>query len=110
MPALLRLAWLLTAGVIAPSLPIPVRQRRLAREKPQILAWVYERPGGGRGFGFSGGHFHRNWANGDYRKLVINAVVWLAKIDVPADGVDSVITEADLSAHLDDKPRKRTTQ
>lgn len=54
---------------------------------PEHLAWVYQRPDGGRGFGFTGGHFHWNWANDNLRKLVLNAIVWVARADVPADGV-----------------------
>lgn len=56
---------------------------------PQIMAWSFERPNGGRGFGFTGGHMHRNWMNDDFRKLVLNAIVWAAKIDVPKNGVNS---------------------
>jgi hypothetical protein len=26
------------------------------------MAWAYERPNGGRGFGFTGGDIHKNWA------------------------------------------------
>ncbi len=56
---------------------------------PQIMAWAIERPDGGRGFGFTGGHMHRNWMNDDFRKLVLNAIVWTAKIQVPKNGVPS---------------------
>ena len=38
---------------------------------------------GGRGIGFVGGHYHRNWAIDDFRKLVLNSIVWLARADVP---------------------------
>jgi hypothetical protein len=31
-------------------------------------------------------------------------VLWLAKMDVPANGVESHVTEADLAANLDPKP------
>lgn len=55
----------------------------------QHVAWVYEREGGGRGFGFTGGHFHRNWQQDDFRKLVLNALVWVAKGNVPDGGVVS---------------------
>ena len=48
--------------------------------------WAVERPDGGRGFGFTGGHFHDNWANDDVRKVVLNALVWVTKLDVPAGG------------------------
>ena len=68
------------------------------------MAWAAERPGGGRGFGFTGGHFHKGWANNDQRKLVLNAILWTAKADVPANGVESVVTEEDLKQNLDPKP------
>lgn len=63
-----------------------VRARKGAAE---VLAWVYERPGGGRGFGFTGMHTHWTWAQDSYRKSVLNALVWLAGAEVPADGVPS---------------------
>ena len=72
---------------------------------PEHVLWAIERADGGRGFGFTGGHFHRNWANDDFRKIVLNAIVWTAKADVPGDGVASVLTQADLEAHLDSKPK-----
>lgn len=53
------------------------------------IGWVYERPGGGRGFGFTGGHWHHNWAHPDFRKIVLNALVWICGVEVPADGVQS---------------------
>ena len=55
--------------------------------RAEIVAWAVERPDGGRGFGFTGGHTHANWGNDDFRKLVLNALLWTAKADVPADGV-----------------------
>lgn len=45
---------------------------------PQVTAWAYERPGGGRGFGYTGGHYHANWENADARELVLNAIEWAA--------------------------------
>ncbi len=53
------------------------------------MAWARERPDGGRGFGFTGGHVHWNWGNDNFRKLVLNAIVWTAEVDVPAEGVPS---------------------
>ena len=75
----------------------------VARGDRQTLAWAYERAGGGRGFGITGGHDHRNWGHDDFRKLVLNAIVWLAKLEVPKDGVSSMATEAELAANLDPK-------
>ena len=56
---------------------------------PEHVAWAYERPGGGRGFGFTGGHWHYNWANDNFRKVVLNGLVWVAGIEVPRGGVSS---------------------
>ncbi|NQZ58428.1 MAG: ThuA domain-containing protein, partial [Lentisphaeraceae bacterium] len=33
-----------------------------ASGQKETLLWAYERQDGGRGFGFTGGHFHNNWA------------------------------------------------
>ena len=38
-------------------------------------------------FGFTGGHWHWNWADPNCRKLVLNAIVWVAHGEVPAGGV-----------------------
>jgi len=70
---------------------------------PQTLAWAVERADGGRGFGFTGGHYHRNWGNDNLRKLVLNGILWVAKVEVPPDGVASTVTPADLGENLDQK-------
>ncbi len=60
------------------------------REKigePHETAWAYERPDGGRSFGFTGGHWHWNWAHPDFRKVVLNAILWTAKAEVPKTGI-----------------------
>ena len=54
-----------------------VRQM-VAAGMPQVTAWAYERPGGGRGFGYTGGHYHTNWDHADARNLVLNAIEWVA--------------------------------
>ncbi|MFW6170512.1 MAG: ThuA domain-containing protein [Planctomycetota bacterium] len=56
---------------------------------PEVVAWVYERPGSGRGFGFTGMHTHWTWAQDSFRKSVLNALVWIAGAEVPAGGVAS---------------------
>jgi hypothetical protein len=52
-----------------------------------VLSWAYTRPNGGRGFGFAGGHFTRNWHMEPFRKLVLNGILWTAGIEVPPEGV-----------------------
>lgn len=72
--------------------------------KPQSLMWGVERADGGRGVGFTGGHYHRNWSVDGFRKLALNAIVWTAGIEVPKDGVVSKpVSEEELNANLDDK-------
>jgi len=62
---------------------------RARKGMPEHVAWAYERPGGGRGFGFTGGHWHYNWAHDDFRKIVLNALVWICGLEVPPNGVQS---------------------
>jgi type 1 glutamine amidotransferase len=69
----------------------------------QTVAWASERPDGGRGFGFTGGHYHRNWGDDNFRKVVLNGILWVAKVEVPPDGVNSTVTAADLTQNLDPK-------
>jgi type 1 glutamine amidotransferase len=76
--------------------------------REEILAWAFERPDGGRGFGFTGGHFHKNWMDENFRKIVLNALVWTAKLEVPTNGVESVVTEEDQKWNLDPKGNQKT--
>ncbi len=55
--------------------------------KKETIAWAIERPDGGRGAGVVMPHFYRNWKLDDLRTLILNAIVWTAKQDVPAGGV-----------------------
>jgi len=71
--------------------------------KEQTLMWGIERPDGGRGVGFTGGHYHQSWAVDGFRTLVLNAVVWTAGMEVPEGGVVSRSpSEDELNANLDD--------
>ncbi|MFM7136593.1 MAG: thioesterase, partial [Planctomycetota bacterium] len=65
--------------------------------------WAYERPGGGRGFGCTGAHFHANWGNDDFRKLMLNALAWTAGLEVPSEGLATSLTPEELAANLDVK-------
>jgi type 1 glutamine amidotransferase len=81
-----------------------VRERK---GKPEIVAWAAERPDGGRGFGYTGGHFHKNWGDANNRKLFLNALLWTAKAEIPENGVESKVTAEDLAQNLDPKGRRR---
>ncbi len=74
--------------------------------RDEALLWVVERPDGGRGFGFTGGHFHVNWGNDSFRKIVLNTLNWVAKNDVPKKGVDSEVNDRELHQNLDPKKKK----
>ena len=77
-----------------------------ASGRPETMMWVYETAKGRRGFGFTGGHYHGNWGNENFRKVVLNALVWLAHGDVPPNGVQCAISEARLKENLDPKTKK----
>ena len=69
----------------------------------ETLAWAYERNDGGRGFGFTGGHNHKNWGDENFRRVVTNAVLWAAKADVPEGGAKVEFNPTDLNRNLDNK-------
>ena len=80
--------------------------------KREIVAWTVERADSGRGFGIVMPHFYKNWANDDLRRLILNGIVWTAKRDVPANGVDTA--GPDLAAFqpesIEPKPRPAAKQ
>ena len=78
----------------------------VARGDAQTVAWACERADGGRGFGFTGGHYHRNWGDDNFRKVMLNGILWTAKVEVPPTGVESSVTAADLAANQDLKGRR----
>jgi len=76
--------------------------------RAETTAWAYERPDGGRGFGFTGGHSHKFWANDGFRRLVVNAILWTAKVEIPPQGAKVDLDPKDLMRNLDDKrPKKK---
>lgn len=86
----------------------PTVRKMVAEGLPQHVGWVYETDSGGRGFGFTGGHNHDNWGDDDFRKSVLNAVCWIAGVEIPENGIETPTpTQEDLDRNLDPKePRK----
>jgi type 1 glutamine amidotransferase len=76
-----------------------------AKGRDETMMWVLERENGGRGFGFTGGHKHANWGNENYRKVVLNGLLWIAKAEVPEGGAPSTVTDDELTQILDPKKR-----
>lgn len=77
---------------------------RARKGMPEHLAWAYERPDGGRGFGFTGGHHHWNWAHDQYRKLVLNAIAWTAHIEIPPEGLTTATPSMEELLENQDEP------
>jgi hypothetical protein len=67
----------------------------------QALIWCRDSKEGARGAGFVGGHYHNNWAVDNYRKLVLNTIAWVARVDIPVNGVESkTVTKKILNENL----------
>ena len=90
---------------VYPKGPYPHIQA--AKGRNEAMMWAVERSDSGRGFGFTGGHFHMNWSNESFRKIILNALCWVSKVEVPVQGVTSKVKEADLMQNLDPKSPPR---
>jgi type 1 glutamine amidotransferase len=68
--------------------------------KDETIGWVYTRKdnkgplGEGRSFGFTGCHFHKNFAIEDFRRMIVNGILWSAGMEVPANGAPVMLKEA----------------
>lgn len=79
----------------------PDAKKHLGRE--EIVAWARERDQGGRSFGFTGGHTHKNWGDANFRRLVTNAILWCGQIEVPPSGAKVEFDLKELHWHMDNK-------
>ncbi|MEA2699753.1 MAG: hypothetical protein QOI66_4024 [Myxococcales bacterium] len=71
--------------------------------RAEVVSWAFERADGGRSFGFTGAHYHRNWGDEAFRRVVLNAILWTAGLDVPTDGAQADFDPAWLLENLDPK-------
>ena len=79
-----------------------------AEGRKETLLWTTENAQGARAFGFTGGHFHKNWQHDDFRKLVLNAILWTAGLNVPAAGLtSSTPTNTEMAAHVKQQKKKK---
>jgi type 1 glutamine amidotransferase len=97
-------------AILKATPPDAVRRTEAAKKhkgREEVVAWAFERADGGRSFGFTGGHTHRNWANEDFRRLVVNAILWSAGFEIPADGAKvRMFDPEDINRNLDRKPKR----
>lgn len=75
---------------ITPLIRVPIEGKR------HTVAWAWQRPDGGRSFGFSGGHYHSNWKHESYRRLMTQAVLWTIRTPLPESGLPLRISEKTL--------------
>ena len=68
-----------------------------AEDKPVIVGWAYERPGGGRSFATTLGHFYRNFQQQPFRRMIVNGILWTANVEVPESGADVDLSVAELA-------------
>lgn len=79
-----------------------------ASGRMETIMWAVEREDGGRGVGFTGGHFHRNWANDQQRNLVLNTMLWMAGAQVPGGGFKSAAVDVEeINRDLDPKKKMK---
>lgn len=70
----------------------PAVRKAVAAGEPQHVAWAYERGDdykNGRGYGFTGLHYHWNWEDDNFRKAVLNGVAWTAGLQIPENGLET---------------------
>ncbi len=79
----------------------PAVRKSVAAGEQQVVAWGFERDGGGKSFGFTGGHYHWNWGHEDVRRLVTNAIRWTAGETIAESG--STLREASLPKLLENQ-------
>jgi type 1 glutamine amidotransferase len=86
-----RLKWVDPDQGITPLIRVPISGEL------ETVAWAWQRPDGGRSFGFSGLHFHENWQHVQYRRMMAQAALWCVGLPIPRDGLPVEVEEGDLA-------------
>ena len=69
---------------------------------PRCITWAYE-DSLSRGLIYGGMDYHSALLNNDYRRFLLNAIVWAAGIDVPKEGVKSNAKQLQLVEAVKDR-------
>ena len=85
-----------------PKVPVAAK----ADPSESVVSWLHERPGGGRSFAFTGCHLHSSWGIAGYRQLLVNGILWTARIDIPTAGAPTRLDAADLPSYLETRAKK----
>lgn len=84
----------------------PAVRKAVESGEKQHVAWAYQRPGGGRGFGFTGAHNHDSWQDDNFRRVMLNAILWTANVEVPDGGCPSPTpSDAEVKENIDAKKK-----
>jgi type 1 glutamine amidotransferase len=59
----------------------------------QVVGWTTERKDGGRSFGTTLGHHYKNFQDETFRRMIVNGILWTAKVEVPKDGANVAIAK-----------------
>jgi len=70
-----------TQGKVTPLLSADINGQA------ETIAWAYERPDGGRSFGFGCMHYHRHWNEPSCRRLIVQGILWSLKLPIPEGGM-----------------------
>ncbi len=76
--------------ILAGALHVDFREgRHLVLDRPTLstVGWAYERADGGRSFGYTGAHYLRSFDEPALRKLLLNAIFWTARREIPVAGI-----------------------
>jgi type 1 glutamine amidotransferase len=75
----------------------PLLQVQERKGKEVIVGWVYERPDGGRSFATTLGHPYKNFQIEPFRRMIVNGILWAARLEVPRDGAPVNISQEALA-------------
>ncbi len=59
----------------------------------QTVAWSHHRQDGGRSFGTTLGHFHDNFTDPRFRRMLVNGIMWTTGFDIPEAGLPVDVSE-----------------
>lgn len=76
-------------------------------KKEVVVGWTYERPDGGRSFATTLGHPYRNFQREPFRRMVVNGILWAAKLEVPAEGADVYVGDEALKLPPEKKDERK---
>jgi type 1 glutamine amidotransferase len=75
----------------------PLLQVREQGGKDVIVGWAFQREGGGRAFGTTLGHPYSNFQREEFRRMLVNAILWSAQSEVPGEGAKVELSKEDLA-------------